>query len=83
MVDRSDAVDRRAKAFRKLALGELRTATRFVPTDFLALDFARVAGHETGFAQRRTQRLVISHQRAGDAETDRAGLAGDSAALDV
>ena len=37
-----------------LALGVLGRATCLVQTDLLALDFAGVAGHETGFAQRAT-----------------------------
>jgi plasmid stability protein len=35
-----------------LALGELRAATRLAATDFLALDFTRIAGDETRLAQR-------------------------------
>src|SRR4051812_38382814 len=57
-----------------LALGELRRATCLVQADFLALDFTRVAGHQTGLAQRALQRLVVFDEGAGDAESDSAGL---------
>src|SRR6185312_15508224 len=66
-----------------LALRELRRATSLVQTDFLALHFTRVAGHEAGLAKRRLQGFVVLDQRAGDAEADRAGLAGDAAAFHV
>ena len=33
--------------------------------------------------KRRAQRLIVGHQRTGDAVANRAGLAGDAAALDV
>lgn len=49
-------------------------------TDLLALDFTGVAGHEACLAQFRLQRFVVLHQRAGDAQADGAGLAGDAAA---
>jgi hypothetical protein len=65
-----------------LALGELGGAAGFVQADLLALDFAGVAGHETGFAQRALERFVVFDQGAGDTEADRAGLAGDAAAFD-
>src|ERR1700737_1020592 len=58
------------------ALGELLAAARFVQADFLALDLARIAGHEAGFGKRRLQLPVVIHQRAGDAVPNRAGLAG-------
>src|SRR5882724_9559074 len=67
----------------RLALGELRTATRLATADFLAFDFTRIAGDESGFAQRRPQGLVVSHERASNAVANRTGLPGDSAALDM
>src|SRR5688572_8544851 len=65
-----------------LALGELGRATRLVQADLLALDFAGIAGHETGLAQLALQRVVVLDQAAGDAEADGAGLAGDATTLD-
>src|SRR4249919_2415641 len=67
---------------RRLALRELRGAAGLVQADLLALDFAGVAGHETGLAQLAFQRLVVLDQTAGDAEANGAGLAGDAAAFD-
>src|SRR5450631_2518246 len=64
------------------ALRELRAAARLAPTDLLALDLARIAGDEPGRAQWLAQVLVEFEQRARDAVTDRAGLAGDAAAVD-
>src|SRR5690348_642354 len=77
---RSDLWHRPVK--RGLAFRELGRATCLVQTDLLALDLTGVAGHETGLAQRRLQRLIIFDQRAGDAQTDRAGLTGDAATGD-
>src|SRR6476469_4765164 len=65
-----------------LALRELRGAACLVQADLLALDFAGVAGHEASLAQFALQRLVVLDQRAGNAEADRAGLAGVTAAFD-
>src|SRR5690606_3627917 len=65
---------------KNLTLGELGRTTCLVQTDLLALDFARIAGHETGLAQLALQRLVVIDQRTGDAQTDRTGLAGGTPA---
>src|SRR5579859_944845 len=51
-------------------------------TDLLALDLAGVAGHEASLAELGLQGFVVLDQSASDAETDRAGLAGDAAASD-
>jgi hypothetical protein len=51
-----------------------------VQADLLALDFARIAGHEPGLAQLGLQAFVVLDQGAGDAEADGAGLAGGAAA---
>src|SRR5690606_17403558 len=67
---------------RRLALRELGGAAGLVQADLLALDLARVAGHEPGLAQLGLQRLVVLDQRAGDAQADGAGLAGGATALD-
>src|SRR5690606_21772562 len=64
------------------ALRELGGAAGLVQADLLALDLARVAGHEPGLAQIGLQRLVVLDQRAGDAQADGAGLAGGATALD-
>src|SRR6202790_5102638 len=65
------------------ALGELLAAARLVQADFLALDLARIAGHEAGLGKRRLQLSVVIHQRAGDAVPNRAGLTGFAAAANV
>src|SRR4249919_1568443 len=64
----------------RLTLGELGGAACLVQADLLALDFAGVAGHETGLAQLALQGFIVFHQRAGDAQADGAGLAGGAAA---
>src|SRR5882724_10351954 len=66
----------------RLALRELRAAPCLAAADLLALDLARVARHEAGGPERLAQRLVELKQRARDAVVDRAGLAGDAAAVD-
>ena len=65
-----------------LALGELRRAAGFVQTDFLALDFAGVTRHETGFAQRGFKRFIVFDERTSETEADCTGLTGDTAAFD-
>src|SRR5690606_1388895 len=64
------------------ALRELRGAAGLVQTDLLALDFAGVAGHEASAAKVTLQLGVVFDQRAGDAQADGAGLAGDATAFD-
>src|SRR5882724_6724552 len=49
--------------------------------DLLALDLARIARNEAGIAKGLAKRLIVLDQRTGDAVTDRAGLAGDAAAI--
>src|SRR4029077_2733230 len=66
----------------RLALRVLRAAAGLAAPDFLALHLARIARHEARIAQRLAQRLIESDQRAGDAVTDRARLAGDATAVD-
>src|SRR6185312_5311956 len=68
---------------KKSTLGELGRATCLVQTDLLALHRTRIAGHESGAAQGCLQGFVVLDQRAGDAEADRAGLAGDAATRNV
>src|SRR5688500_13051774 len=65
---------------RLLTLRERGGAARLAQVALRGLDFARVAGHEAGLAQLGLQRFVVLDQRAGDAQTDRAGLAGGAAA---
>jgi hypothetical protein len=81
---RSDfgASNRQTQSGRRLALGELGGAAGFVQADLFTLDFASIAGDETGFAQRGLQRFVVFDQGAGDTEADRASLAGDATAGD-
>src|SRR5690606_6279833 len=44
--------------------------TCFTQANFLTFNFARIASNVTGFTQIATQRLVIFHQRTGQAVTD-------------
>src|SRR5687767_6215882 len=53
----------------------------FVQADLLSLDFARVARHQPGRAQRRLQSRIILDQRPRDAVAHRAGLAALAAAV--
>src|SRR5690606_5681208 len=66
----------------RLTLGELRGAAGLVQADLLALDLAGIAGHQPGLAQLGLQGLVVLDQRTGDAQANRAGLAGGATALD-
>ncbi len=66
-----------------LALRVLSRATCLVQTDLLALDFAGVTGHESGFAQRRLQAFVVFDEGASNAEADCASLASRAAASDA
>src|SRR5688572_646256 len=62
------------------ALRVLRPSASLAKTDLLALDLARVASDESGFAQRLAQAFVVVHERARDAVTNRAGLPRRAAA---
>src|SRR5471032_348023 len=63
-----------------LPLGVLRTPAGFTTSHFLALDFARIARHETRRAQRPAQGLIVLHECARDAVANGPGLAGDATA---
>src|SRR5271166_6819158 len=67
----------------RLTFGELLAPSGFVQTDFLALDFARVAGYQAGLRQRRLELPVIVDQGAGDPVPHRTGLTRLSAAVHV
>src|SRR5438045_2366626 len=54
-----------------------------VQSDLLSLDFARIARHEPGRAERWLQRRIILDQRARDAVAHGAGLAALAAAVHV
>src|SRR5947199_4635421 len=54
-----------------------------VQSDFLSLHFSRIAGHETGGAERAFQSRIILDQRPGDAVAHGAGLAALAAATHV
>ena len=56
------------------ALGVLRTLARLVQTNFLALDHTGVTGHIASLAQRRTQGLIIVHQRTRNAMANSTSL---------
>ena len=64
------------------ALGELEAPARLALAVLLALDDAAVAGQEARGLQRRAQARLVERQRLADAVLDRAGLAGETAALD-
>src|SRR6266550_598132 len=59
-----------------LPFAELEALARALLAVFLALLDARVARQEAFLLQPRAQLEVVPHQRAGDAEAQRAGLAG-------
>src|SRR3984893_2203076 len=65
-----------------LALGELEAAAGFGFAVFFALDDAAVAGQEALALQQRAQARLVAGQRLADAVAPRAGLAGETAALD-
>src|SRR5690606_24854341 len=73
---------RRSIAVRRSALRELGSAAGLAEADLLAFDLARIARHIAGVAQRLAQCFVVLDQRTGQAMANRAGLAGDAAALD-
>src|SRR5690242_6243359 len=77
-----DAGERRVRRGRVLrsALRELLATTRFVQTDLLALDFARVARDEAGLRQRRLELRVVVDERARDPMAYRPRLTGFAAA---
>src|SRR3954454_2055840 len=52
-----------------------------VQSDFLSLHFSRIAGHETGGAERALQSRIILDQRPGDAVAHGAGRAAFAAAF--
>ena len=65
------------------ALGELGRATGSLQAVLLALLHARIAGEVAGLLDGGLVLFVCLDQRAGDAVTDRARLAGEAAALAV
>src|SRR5664279_4588350 len=64
---------------KRLALRILRTAASLATADLLTLHFARIAGQKARLPQWLAQGFIMPHQRAGNAVTDGAGLAGDAA----
>ena len=62
------------------ALGELGRAAGGLEAVLLSFLHSGVAGQKTGGFQRRTELRVQRQQRAGNAMTDGAGLAGNAAA---
>ena len=63
-----------------LALGELGSATCGLQTVLLSFLHSGIAGHEAGSLQGRTVLGIQDNQSAGNAVTDSAGLAGNTAA---
>src|SRR5690606_35328381 len=71
-------------ASRSSALGVLGCLTGLLQAGLLALHRTGVAGEEPGLLEDRTVRLGVDLvQRAGDAQAQRTGLAGDAAAVDA
>src|SRR5436190_10351955 len=67
-----------------LTLGVLRRLSSSLQAVLLALLHPWITGEEAGLAQRQAVALGVElEQGAGDAVPDRAGLAGDAAALDL
>lgn len=64
-----------ATRFYALALGELRTFTRFAQTHFLPLNGARITGQKASLAHGLAQAFVVLDQSPGDAMADSASLA--------
>ena len=69
---------------RRLALGVLRRLAGSLEPVLLAFLHPRIAGQEAGLAERQAMPLGVELEEGpGDAVADRAGLAGDAAALDL
>src|SRR6185437_5670419 len=68
---------------RRLALGELEALARPLLAVLLAFLHAGIAREQSGAAQFGAELGVDQQQRAGDAERDRAALAGDAAPMNV
>ena len=66
-----------------LSLGELGRTSRRFETVLLSFLPSRVSREETGLLEKGTVAVVREEKRAGNAVTDRAGLAGDAAAVHV
>ena len=65
-----------------LPLGVLRRLAGLLEAVLAALLLARVPREQAGLLQRRPRLGVERHERPGDAERERAGLAADAAAAD-
>src|SRR5215213_6359131 len=66
-----------------LALRELEAAAGLLPAVLLTLDDARIAGQEAFLLERAAKVRLVVGQRLGEAVTDRAGLAGETATVNV
>src|SRR3970282_31675 len=66
-----------------LALGELEALSRLRLAVLLPFHPARIPGQQPPGLERPAQRLVRRHQRTSDAQLDRAGLTGRTAAHHV
>src|SRR5687768_9236505 len=71
-----------ASPIKLLPFAELEALARALLPVLLALLDPRVAGQEAFFLEPRPQLEVVLHERARDAEAQRAGLPGDAAAGD-
>src|SRR3954468_19097959 len=76
-------VRRGARRALRSALRVLRGLAGLLEAVLLAFLDPRVTGEEAGLLQRRAVVRVVRDERPGDAEAQRAGLAGDAAATQV
>src|SRR5947207_12984829 len=80
----SSGVDGSRSPGAPLALGVLRCLASALQPVLLALLHPRVAGQEAGLPKWHAVRVGVElEQRAGNTVTDRAGLTGHSATLDL
>src|ERR1035437_7233477 len=70
-------------AFCRLAFAELEPLACLRTARLLALDGACVAREQSEIPQRGAMRLIHLDERAGDRETERTGLSGGAATVDV
>src|SRR6478735_4982668 len=81
------ALASRPSAYRMIrkrsALRELEAAAGLGLTELLTLDDTRVAGQEAFLLERAAKLRLVVGQRLGEAVTNRAGLAGETAAVNV
>lgn len=68
---------------RRLTLAELEALTSLLATELFTFHGARIASHQSFFLQSGLVLGVVCHESAGNAQTNGAHLAGDSATMSV